>query len=209
LGACKPGRQIHFNVCAEGVVAVCYWSNHYNTIRAPLQGDDPSPRRVSLTPVSCGRMAASRSRLELPMRLVEIGLFPGCPNENGCHDRHPDRPGGGCDWREPPPLAPPGRPRATAWGFFSCLSSSISPVAIRATMMAAPNMSAERFSPLGPLGIFVAKLVKAPQMAVGPLRVAIQKLGDRVCHFAIRTSGDDAGRRSWPELSNLPWTEPA
>jgi hypothetical protein len=31
-------------------------------------------------------------------------------------------------------------------------------------------------------------------MAVGPLRVAIQKLGDGVGHYLIWTSRDDAGR---------------
>src|SRR5215218_4399060 len=50
------------------------------------------------------------------------------------------------------------RPRATAAGFFPSDSgvgtvSSISPVAILATMTAQRMASAGRFSPLGPLGI--------------------------------------------------------
>src|SRR5205823_6664112 len=56
-----------------------------------------------------------------------------------------------------PPFAPPALPRATAWGFFSVLVSSTSPVAIRPTMTAAPITSAGRFSPWGPLGILVSR----------------------------------------------------
>src|SRR2546423_3379240 len=50
---------------------------------------------------------------------------------------------------------PPMRPSATAAAFLpsSVVMSSISPVAILATMMALPITSAGRFSPLGPRGI--------------------------------------------------------
>ena len=56
-----------------------------------------------------------------------------------------------------PPLRPPRRPRLTAAASLpdTFVRSSISPVAILATMTAAPITSAGRFSPLGPLGTLI------------------------------------------------------
>ena len=72
---------------------------------------------------------------------------------------------------------PPFRPSSTAALFLpsSVNSSSISPVAILATMTAAPTASAGRFSPFGPLGMVnpsPRQLITDRKGSTAPLRRA-------------------------------------